>query len=607
MGIQIKGLSPHRFFYLGLIFLPATLTQTVSPVVSHQAWDDFSESIYPFFLSAVTPDTQSSSNVAIVKIGPETEKELGENAVANGVPALLKHLHEADRPYILSMVQFKNLGTRSKTAELSKAITSYGNLIGSPFELSESDVQNSPDVIQQIESASFTRDASIANGIGNQPIRALEPVEVMKGQRARGFLPVFDGKSPVNCFQPYVGDSDGELAIPTSLLWAAAYGGHASMTLGNGSQWPRKGETIEFSFREKLDVGDRQCFRDPNTLTNDAIALRSIQEFELSSVLRSDPTTLRNKVIVLADARRSQTMPSSSAVVRDGAAPEDYEIAARFLDSLMTGNTVKRQRLEDFRQYDWLPIMIALIVATISFFFGSSTVVGLSSLTWLILVAYSAFRLLVHSEFAIPIQAVTSTFASSLSLALAHAALHLAGMSRVKKFSHKLAQAFAGCPDLETLNAAAITVARQEFQVFELALSGYNKALYATAGSVERGRRFLNENGAASLDRPNNPFADSPGKLSTVLTTVKAPPAAGKLSLGSRGITAKIAINGADRRVGTAEVLLSYKSHEELFVADMVNTFQQHLATHWDRIDKKIRADLTKLVAPTGTNNGAAS
>ena len=51
-------------------------------------------------------------------------------------------------------------------------------------------------------------------------------------------------------------------------------------------------------------------------------------------------------------------------------------------------------------------------------------------------------------------------------------------------------------------------------------------------------------------------------------------------------------VNVSGHRIGTAEVLLSYKSHEELFVADMINAFQHELSKHWGRVDILVREKL---------------
>jgi hypothetical protein len=605
MGIQLKSLSVHLIVFVGLLILPAALTQTMWPLISHGHWEDLSDAIFPILTTFKSTDTTKTSSVIIIKVGKDSATKLDSTIDRSNFIGLLGQLKEAGHPYVLSLMQFPAL-KKTSTAENEKdsgkldkswiqAVSSYGKFIGSPLELIDSGEIENAETEALLSLVSFTKDGTTAANIGSQPIQIVEPADLVKAEKTFGFKASFDTDRTVNCFQPYIGDAYGDLAIPTSLLWAAAFSGQANMVLGNGAVWPRKGEKVEFSFKRRLDIQDRQCVANPNLTTSDLLTTRGISEIELSDALSSDLPDLKGKIVILATDDGVKYKGPGSAASQEDTLATDYQLTARFLDGILSGDTLRRPRLLDQKHLNWMPIMIALILATTSFFFGTTTLVGLSAISFAILIGHAVIQLTSQNLFSIPIQSIASTFLATIGVLLGQILLKFYGTYRIKAFRKNLDENLAKCVDLEEIVATSVGIARKEFQVFELDLSGYNKAVYHAASSLELSIKYLNEFGADKMDSAEKKFGNEGGRYHTVLTTVKRPPDAGRLALGSRGITAKIAINSGDRRIGTAEVLLSYKSHEELFVADMINAFQQQLSSHWGRVDIAIRNRLLAL------------
>lgn len=602
MAIEIRGVSLHRLIFIGIIILPALVTQTIVPMISHESWEGLSDAIYPQLLTFTSTDESNPSQIAIIKATATSDQDIKSPFDQESIVTLLSQLKNAGRPYVLAMTALptspQKIGTEKSDVNLAlaNAISDYGKFIGSPLELVEANENLGPELQELLTKVAFTRSGAIADDIGNQPIRITEPIELVKAEKTFGFKPIFSGGSASNCFQAYIGDEFGDLAIPTALLWSAAYATQASLALGNGAIWPRKGEKIQFPFKRKLEIGDKQCLTDPNLSTNDYLNIREIKELELSSALHGTLPDLKDKIVILTVDDGARIIGPGTNGTAESVLTADYQLAARFLDGFLTGNTIKRQRLIDQRHYDGLPVLIAMMLVVLSFVLSTSTLAFLSLLSFLALLGYSTLQVYLQSRYTIPIQSMTSALFATLGIILSQSVLKLYGVSRLKRYAENLETAFGKCVSLDEIIVTAMEVSRTEFQLFELSLTGYNQSLYHAASSEEHIIAYLNKFGISAINSEPSKFADT-GKLSTVLTTVKPPPDAGRLALGARGITARIAIHTKEKRLGTAEILLSYRSEEEIFVADMINLFQRTLSHHWERIDTDVRKKFMEATA----------
>ncbi len=586
---QLFRNSWYRLIFAAILIVPAAVCQTVKPLVPLASWETMSEDVYATLLSYAKPHETDPSRVMVVEVDQATIDEYGWPIDRTYYIDFLERLKASGQPWVLSMLRFQEL-KKPEDKLLAEAIGSYGRFIGTGIDIQKGktlDADQEDKILPRVL-LSASGKAPDVDSFGYQlPLRFVEDDMFVKQQRAFGFGLRVGIEPIVRCADLYFNNKDkaGEFVLPSSLVWAAAYANEAQFQTAAGANWPRDGEPQPFAFRNKMRLTARECLSSPGMTTADFASQRELKSVSLFSFLENHkPDDYSGKIIVLAGADMHRYR-GPGAPTRDGddGTANEHLLAARFLDDLMTGSIIRRDRLADTPLMDWLPLIAALGLSLASLFLSTTGVIGLSGAVLAGFLAFSAVQL-GSGHYVIPMQTLTSVATTMVLMSILYAYLRYYGIRREIRFAGNLRQALSQCNTLGEIERLTAKICKAEFSGAQLSFGDFDRELFDATTDASAALAFLDRQKKNLGSAPVENEGAFGGRLSTMFTRADKPAGIARMPLRSRGMTVQLAVESKLGRLGTIKLSLAYKPHEEGFVSNLLEALRIEVAQHWQRI-----------------------
>lgn len=572
---------------LAALSLPALVCQTVVPVVPYAAWESMSESVYGLLLRYQKPSKEPASRVVVLEVDQKTLDTYGWPIDRAYYVALLERLEKAGHPWLLSLLQFQALDRAkaapneraylaARDAELEKAVKHYGRYVGTGLRF-EAGAELSPEAEETLmPRVTLTRSGQPVDELPYLPLNLMEDERFVGAQAAFGFGTHFGLSPMIRCMQMYVTDAEhsGAFVIPSSLAWVTSLANDARITTQSGVTSP--------AGNGEMRLGYKQCLTSPGILTRDYLARRGVERESLATFLDAKNTPdLTGKIVILARSDMRRFRGPGSATDADDGVIEEHLLAARFLDGLLTGDSIRREDLSHLRFMAWLPVALAaglLLVAVLLSPFRA-ILVALSVLG--ILVAAAAFNL-TQGEYLMPLEAMTSVAATAALLGMLYVALRYHAMRREVRLADGLRKALASCNTLSDVERGTRQVWRVEFPNGAITFGDYDKELYDAVSDPKALLHVLEARKRLA----------KPAETSHTAPLPERPRYRMRLSFRARSFQTKLLLSSPAGFLGSLALSLAAPPHEQRIVETLVSVLTHEVAEHWHRIkmlvDQKI-------------------
>jgi class 3 adenylate cyclase/CHASE2 domain-containing sensor protein len=585
--------SWYRLFFAAILLVPALLCQMIVPIFGYDTWEELSEPVYAQLLRFQRPLSTGDSRVVVLEVDQRTLDAYGWPVDRSYYVQMLLKLQESGHPWLLSLFQFQALDKGKGSAEeradaaskdkaLASAIQSYDRFVGSGLKFEAGAELSAEAESELMPRIVLTPDGKPLDELPYLPFNLAESERFVRAQRAFGYGTHFGTEPTIHCMQMYLTDKrhEGSFLIPSSLVWGAAYTTESRLSTHAGPDWPRPREKLSFSPTGRLRIAYKHCLSSPGMLTGEFLSQRGIQRVSLVDLLESSAAfDFKGKIVLLAtsDMRRFRG-PGKATAGDDGIVPESL-LAARFLDDLVEARMIRRDELSRHLITAWLPLALAGGLSLGSLFLSPLGAVMLALGTLGGLLAISIGTLL-DGVYLIMTPAMASVAATAAGLGILYSYLRYYGIRRQIRFADKLRERFAQCNSLDEMEHLAQAVCKEEFEFSTLAFADFDRDLYAASADPHRALELLDRQGKESAAAPGQ-FGS---RVDTVQTRVRQVQGIARMPLRSRGMELSLSISSKLGRLGTLKMSLTYKPHEEGFIADLVDILRDEIAQHWHRI-----------------------
>ena len=323
------------------------------------------------------------------------------------------------------------------------------------------------------------------------PLHFTEADQFVKAQRKFGFANRFGSEAAIHCAPMFITNTahNGDLVIPSSLVWGATFASRASFRTTSGAFWPLTGETIDYAPSNRLEFAYKHCLTSPSMLTKDFLAKRNIESVSLSTFLNpANKWNWNDKIVLLAsaDSRKFRGPGIIKDSRKDNGVVSEHLLTARFLDNLITGDTVNRDLIKFNGSSAGLPIFMAIIMIFAAFLFSPVISIIIATATLCGLGAYATLNLL-DGQFLIPIQAMASTAITAVGLITLYIYVRFDGIRRQLNFAERLRKSLSMINSLTELEQETQSIVKDFLDSnAKLRFSGYNQALYLASSNPEK-------------------------------------------------------------------------------------------------------------------------
>ena len=604
--------SWYPIFLVSALVAPAIVCQTVAPLVPYGVWETLGESAYAAILSFQRPNVTEPSRVMLVEIDQRTLDAYGWPIAHDYYVALLQKLEASGRPWVLSLLRLQGLdkakqNSAKKTAlaaadrALAAGIKRYGRYVGSGLEF-EAGAELTPNEEETLlPRIALAKGGVLPTQFPYLPMNLVEDDRFVEAERAFGFGTRF-GLSPiVRCMQFYATDAahTGSILIPSSLAWVSAFANSANITTQTGAGWPRKGEKAEFATKTTLRLGYKHCLTSPAVPTRTFLDARRIERVSLVDLLDKKQTfALKDKVVLLARDDMHLFRGTGDATVNDDGVVEEDRLAARFLDGLLTGQTIRREDLSHLKFMAWLPLAVAGALAATALSVGLGGVIAVAGIMLASLVAVAGYNL-ARGDYLMPLESMASVVFSMALLGSLFLAVRFQTMRRQIRLAANLRKSLSQANTLASIESGTLGVWRSEFPKGHVRFGGFDRDLYEAASDPKALMRVI---GHRKTGLPRALTAKPTGlDLPTMPKTLNT---FWRNRFMARSKTMTIEVDSAAGHLGTLSIACTYRGHELAAVSNLANAVALEVAEHWHRIkllsdqkllDYKVLAEQTRV------------
>ncbi len=563
--------------------LPALLFQTVVPVFPAKAltaWlEGVNDRIYPLIAGLRSIKAKAPSRVAIVEIDDATLKAFGWPIDRAQYVRFFTTLAEHGHPPVLSLLHFQE---GPSDDELAESIRDYETVIGSSLEFEKGQELDDKEERFLVAKSLLGRKKLKADDLPYLPLKLREARKFLRGEKHVGTGARFGTEARVFCVPLYYDDAKkpGSLVVPSALVYAAAEMAAGPVRLANGitvseGRAPKAKATV---------LEEQHCAPQASVSTDDYLVARKLATLSFLDVVggkRLDQ--LKGKLVVLTSSETRKVKGPGDLGTIDGITTE-YRMAARLLDGVISGDTVRRPPLRTEATFAWLPLAAGAALLLLGFWAAPGSVVATSALFLFATLAFSVVQLYLEQKYRVPIQALLSL---GLSLALFSAN---AVVGRMVAFKHyiqvmrRFREGAARAVTLEELEAATQTTL---------------KARFPECGVTFEGRSPLLSRKVDLKEQANAPR----GETSHEFQEATPPPCGGyvrhyvyRLSLAAtkRTQTSVMVIDRDTVTLGLAHLSVKTDTWDFWLVDRVLSNVCQELLAHWDRLETSQKQKLTE-------------
>ena len=408
----------YRILFLSVIILPILFTQTVNPVVPVADWEVAGETLYDKLLFKQKVSKNKDAKIVILEVDQATIDRFGWPLGRKYYVQMLDKLKENGHPWIVSMLNFQALdhtsapqnnhtGNLTETVTdntFAQAIQKYDRFIGTGLIVKageELSMEQEENLMSKVVLSKKSGDITLPY----LPLQIVEANEIVQAQNKFGFANRFGAEATIYCAPMMITnfEQNGDIVIPSSLVWAKALSESRGFLTTNGAGWNPK-----MPNNDNFEIAYKHCLTSPSVLTDSFLKTREINTISFSTFLDSNtPWDFQNKIILLSSAGAPKFRgpgDTSASQEINGLVPE-HQLTARFLDNLLTGRTIKRDPLYLSNSLSIAPIWLGIIVLIIALTVGPILTI-IAALTLMIgTLSFSAYYLF-HDLYFIPIQAL---------------------------------------------------------------------------------------------------------------------------------------------------------------------------------------------------------
>lgn len=575
-------MSYWRRHWFGLLLgaalvVPALVCQTVWPAIAPTSWELLSEGVYAALLHFQTPTLAAPSRVLVLEVDQKTLDTYGWPIDRGYYVSLLDKLSKAGHPWVLSLLQFQTLERAQQTAEarqqlasrdaaLATAITSYERYVGTGLAF-----ETGAELSAEVESTLMprvvlTKDGKPLDSLPYLPLKLVEDLPFVLGQRAFGFGTHFGLSPMVRCMQFYLTDArhTGTFALPSSLAWVAALANNARIVTKTGAHATNAAANL-------LHLGFKECLSSPGVLTRDLLTARRIERQSLASFLQADAVPdLSGRVVVLARSDMRRFRGPGAASDSDDGVIEEHLLAARFLDGLLSGTLIHRED-STHTAFQWLPLALAGVLAGAALFMPIVPLIFLVLAQFVLLLAIAA-GYLTQGTYLVPLPAMSALALTALALGLLYLALRFHTLRRTMRLTDNLRKALSSCNTFAAMEAGSRAIWSAEVAGGMVAFGGFDRELYEAVNDPAALLDVLERRGQGG----------APAVLA--IAPVDAPKSRPSPRFGARAFHRDLTIASPAGDLGMLAVSALYKRHEDDLVAALVHVFQNEVSEHWHRI-----------------------
>ncbi len=612
---MLKG-NTLRIVFIALISMPLAFVQTIVPIISESRWVSWSETIYQYLSMPIEAHQQAAqipSNVAIVKVGRSSQEKLKAKVSLTHFADFLAKMKLAERPWIISLVHQHALpGTAKDELTWTKALLEYERFIGASFRIaSDIDLKDPLKISgdKNLSRSFFTRNGLAPVNLPLLPIETLDSDAYIAAQVMTGALPVLSNENHRTCMSPYFSDEQETYVAPTALTWGAALA-TSSQIITEYSHWPSEIDSQHKNFTQSLTLTPLICLSNPLESTKDYLSRRNILSLEFSDLINDKIKDLYGSKLPMAtvlEGRILLLVPEQDTI-RDpfgywdsetqGNLVHPHEVLARYLDSLVSKNYLKKPRSASLKEAHLLAVALALILAFATIVLSYSQILGLNIAILVFLLASTIYRLNVSMIYLIPIKALFSTSITCVIIYLFIVYLHKASDYRFKRFSRNLQAKLSQCNTLEQIRIGIQNVCRSEFRTFLMTFKDFDLDLHQAASDPELAFQYLFKLGLRQegLERMFHEregratqFATDAHDLDNSLSKLKSTLFN---QIAERSFATQLSVAIDFQRLGTIDLMVKYEAFEEELVLQIVNFVQQELSLSWARIEDNVKVKL---------------
>ena len=661
-NLQVSTGIVYRIMIPTILLWPALVFQTVQPLLEEDLWESVNDSLYRWLLNDEDEedkniDSQPESTgqgksvqytdgekVAVILVGPKSRNALGYPVHRRHFIELLGALKEGGHPWILSDLKFDDLQAfiapgknkrrlsrkeRRRRKELRlldrlwlRSLKNYGRYIGSSVvkggdsaELSFTEFSRIRKKIT-IPQGSLWPDPGAALSV---PIRLASPLRYVQAEPVAGI----SGLSPVitggqaDCIATFlVAQEEEDGILPSSLLWAFAYGSRSGLVFPSGARWPFGGKQ-PFLLRRSEQVPWKYCLPSPSLSDRGYLKKRNIRIYELSELLKNVKSG-KNRRMLFRKIFSGRVVLLSSDLSEDlsgyikGSHPGILSALskARHLNELLSFRSIRRNPHFSWPWLSWLPIALAGLLIPVGLAFSVVKLLLLELILLCGLLFSGIFQLWSENTLMFPLEGMGYLLASIMGTLIALLVLKIVSDRRLRRFDRLLRDRLCLCLNFEDMVISTQSVCASEFSVCKIFFLGYDQKLHEAAAGWDEARTFINQalrdhsDLDAVLRLDAGEFDQRRSMFQTVLTSLKKASAGKIKKFGESILDAKIAISHEGVRLGTLDVQLNFSSWEESSVVRMINSVQSEVTRCWARQEEHARQRIREFSSISGKVSG---
>ena len=591
------------WFKLGVILaiaVPAIITQTEKPIIGFVGWEIVADKIYSTLLSNQTPASKQPSSVVIVEVEQRTIARYGWPIGREQYAQFFEKTKAMGHPYVLSMISFQALhksgafkDEKIKQSEdaLAEDIKQYGRVIGTNlFEQKDQELTNWQED-ELMPRVALSKAQVPPEELPYLPMYFNEDDMFLDTQIAFGFGSRRGNASVSYCSQMYITDSEfaGAFVIPSSFVWATAYASGRSFTTTTGAAWPRLNEEAPVSTENPIQVGFRHCVSSPQMFTSDFFSDRHLETISMVDIIDGVyQGSLDGKLVILASESSSgfpgpgRPIPGGESVAQDNKVKE-YQFAARLIDDMLTGKSIRRESLGTIPEFSIAPIVAASFLILVSFFTLTRLLILVSASMLFGSLIWSGY-FLYEGVFSIPVQLIVYTLTVTTFLIALDVYLRFYGFAREIRFSSSLRRELAQCNTIFEIEKITQTICSREFISCALKLENFDRGLYVAAANPQSAMEYIN-----MTLRADDSLSQ---KDSTQIKKLPAKKGLKNIIKQEKGYEVNLNITSKEIYLGSTVVKVTYLPHEQQFIRRLLEALRLELGQHWNRIkllvDQKI-------------------